>query len=440
MSLFVITAAEAEQGKASINADGTLSYTLPAAFTGDTITCTIEGRIVVSSRQGTVAVAVTALSIAAGEDAGEFVVDSAPGELAITVVKPAGYAGTYALKTTDLDAGPVNLVLPRVTGTAAVGAKLAALPGLWAFDADAAPLAITRQWTRAGQPIQGATGADYVVAAGDAGRTLGVVETVGSGARAVSAGFAIPAVAAGWSPAKVPGLALWLDASDSTTVTLAGTEVTEVADKSGNGRHARKVSGVLAPALAGKLNGRSLLRFPTGGVLRTANAKLPGLPGMPGVALIGVTQAHVADGYRKCVSLRNASVTAGQHLTAQTGYSIQWFGNGNRYWTKPVPGATIEMAIYRPNGTHGTTEWWRDGIKLAVTSTSKADGRVTLPADAYVQFGSDDSPSSEQGEWILILGTLSESDRQKVEGYLAHRWGLAAQLPAGHPYRTAPPA
>jgi hypothetical protein len=26
-----------------------------------------------------------------------------------------------------------------------------------------------------------------------------------------------------------------------------------------------------------------------------------------------------------------------------------------------------------------------------------------------------------------------------IEGYLAHRWGIAASLPTSHPYRAAPP-
>ncbi len=34
---------------------------------------------------------------------------------------------------------------------------------------------------------------------------------------------------------------------------------------------------------------------------------------------------------------------------------------------------------------------------------------------------------------------LSETNRQKVEGYLAWKWGIESVLPAGHPYKSAPP-
>ena len=43
-------------------------------------------------------------------------------------------------------------------------------------------------------------------------------------------------------------------------------------------------------------------------------------------------------------------------------------------------------------------------------------------------------------EMIMITGSsLSTSDRQRVEGYLAHKWGLTGSLGAGHPYRSAAP-
>ena len=34
---------------------------------------------------------------------------------------------------------------------------------------------------------------------------------------------------------------------------------------------------------------------------------------------------------------------------------------------------------------------------------------------------------------IIIIDSVSATDRQKVETYLAHKWGVSSQLPAGHP-------
>ena len=42
-------------------------------------------------------------------------------------------------------------------------------------------------------------------------------------------------------------------------------------------------------------------------------------------------------------------------------------------------------------------------------------------------------------ELLVFRSALSTADRQKIEGYLAHRWGTADALPDDHPYKAAPP-
>jgi hypothetical protein len=42
-------------------------------------------------------------------------------------------------------------------------------------------------------------------------------------------------------------------------------------------------------------------------------------------------------------------------------------------------------------------------------------------------------------EIVIIVGIASAADRQKLEGYLAHKWGLAGNLPSEHPYKDSPP-
>lgn len=45
----------------------------------------------------------------------------------------------------------------------------------------------------------------------------------------------------------------------------------------------------------------------------------------------------------------------------------------------------------------------------------------------------------DMAEVIIYASALSDSDRQKTEGYLAHKWGLTANLPVDHPYKNSPP-
>ena len=43
------------------------------------------------------------------------------------------------------------------------------------------------------------------------------------------------------------------------------------------------------------------------------------------------------------------------------------------------------------------------------------------------------------GECILIDSPVTNATRQKLEGYLAHKWGLTSNLPSNHPYKDQEP-
>ena len=43
------------------------------------------------------------------------------------------------------------------------------------------------------------------------------------------------------------------------------------------------------------------------------------------------------------------------------------------------------------------------------------------------------------GEMIFLQTTFDAHIRQKYEGYLAHKWGLTANLPSDHPYKNIAP-
>ena len=41
---------------------------------------------------------------------------------------------------------------------------------------------------------------------------------------------------------------------------------------------------------------------------------------------------------------------------------------------------------------------------------------------------------------IIVLHSAPSTDtRQRIEGYLAHKWGLTANLPSDHPYKNVGP-
>ncbi len=73
---------------------------------------------------------------------------------------------------------------------------------------------------------------------------------------------------------------------------------------------------------------------------------------------------------------------------------------------------------------------------VSAASSSGNTHDVTIGAS---EDGTDRFFNGDIGEIILIKRTLTTDERDKMEGYLAHKWGLEGDLPGGHPYFTNPP-
>jgi hypothetical protein len=83
------------------------------------------------------------------------------------------------------------------------------------------------------------------------------------------------------------------------------------------------------------------------------------------------------------------------------------------------------------------------GYKDGVSDTPTALSAFTLPAATSTSIGSVAGTSEffkgDIAEIIIYNTELDDAERQKVEGYLAHKYGLTANLPADHPYKVDPP-
>ena len=78
-----------------------------------------------------------------------------------------------------------------------------------------------------------------------------------------------------------------------------------------------------------------------------------------------------------------------------------------------------------------------DMTTTGTTNTSSISNSNVFDIGATAVTG---SPLNGDIAEILVGGaTLSTEDRQKIEGYLAHRYGLEGNLPSDHPYKSAAP-
>jgi hypothetical protein len=87
-----------------------------------------------------------------------------------------------------------------------------------------------------------------------------------------------------------------------------------------------------------------------------------------------------------------------------------------------VNSVTPALNVPTDNGTPATLV---DSAPAANYNTGSA--AVRLSTAGYAR-------GTDYMELILYYGDLAPPDRQRVEGYLAWKWGLQANLPTTHPY------
>lgn len=239
-----------------------------------------------------------------------------------------------------------------------------------------------------------------------------------------------------WNPTFIE-TALWLDAADASTITESGGAVSQWNDKSGNARHATQATSNRRPVYTNSgLNGKNVLTF-TDDFLANSTTDW-GDSASSVFIVLGATGSG---------TFRNI-ITTGTGLTNQWGYGIT---NANVYaifqilvGAQPFSQASgiTDILCFTSAGRSGTS------VSATLTTNGTLSGTQTrsnfgLTSAAGIVIGSNNSVSEPFtgfiGELVLIPEIASTDNRQKIEGYLAHKWGLTANLPANHPYKTVEP-
>ena len=96
-----------------------------------------------------------------------------------------------------------------------------------------------------------------------------------------------------------------------------------------------------------------------------------------------------------------------------------------------TPGHPLEICICQSSLYNGTEQTRTAGANDSTSPTS---------TDANFKIGSNYNGGGNFingyiGE-IIVIESDSNNDRYDVEGYLAHKWGMAASLPSNHTHKT----
>ena len=228
-----------------------------------------------------------------------------------------------------------------------------------------------------------------------------------------------------FSPSEISNIELWLDASDSSTITQASNAVSQWDDKSGNNYHATQSTQSAKPMTGTKqINGMNTIALGSGKVISSSSPSSANWQDLYIVARWdGGSTFNSYDGLFTGTANVNGDIGIIGHSGSSNLFSTNWFNN------------------FYLNGSSSAITGVLDTMSSKFIVSVSANSAISVSG---YQIGSDRTNGGRNwngvvGEVLSFSSKLSDTDRQKVEGYLAHKWGLNGSLPSSHDYSLGHP-
>ena len=250
-----------------------------------------------------------------------------------------------------------------------------------------------------------------------------------------------------WTPDRLGAkLTNWYDASDASTLTLSGSIVVEWRDKSGNGRHLNTDSDTSKRPSFGATAFNSLPGVDYGSFQKwQQTSQNQGISGEYNVtffmahstasaSILGIYWSHGA----------NASANAFSYLLGyNVNEAILSLEISQELGAFAWPGLAPKVVSGGKFGNLPSDyRLWGNGVPLTKTFENFDTTQNTTDTPLRITTGPSLGGGADQrvGEMVFAFGhALSDAERQNVEGYLAHRWNLASELPSNHPHKANAP-
>jgi hypothetical protein len=251
-----------------------------------------------------------------------------------------------------------------------------------------------------------------------------------------------------WTPARI-STALWLDASDSSTLydatsggslVAADGAVARWQDKSGNSRHVTQATLANRPQRKTSIqNSLDIARFDGNDLLETTFASF-GTSYAVVLAAMATNATSANGGLFAC-----RSKTTVNPINPQVSYNlgVSQFavrddaGNINSNNISGLVNNTWYLFGGERSGNNVTT--YRNGVP-GTTGTNLIGTTTTTVTSVGALYTGTANPltflTGDIGEIIVC----SVGDRVIAEGYAAHKWGLQSSLSNDHPYKNAAPS
>ena len=218
-----------------------------------------------------------------------------------------------------------------------------------------------------------------------------------------------------WNPSMLQ-TDLWFDAADASTIIESGGDVSQWNDKSGNGDNAIW-SGSKPTYELGAFNGKDSIYFDGTDLLLISGFNLDLSP---------FTIIFAGEGKLESAGLNNIPRLYFNNA------GISYVNNNITFWSED---STKRLLSWSFDGIDSHT------IHLNASSTATATQAATsgLVNDYVIGRAGSNYSDGRFCEYIVLRRNATTTERQKLEGYLAHKWGLTANLPSDHPYKLVGP-
>jgi hypothetical protein len=228
----------------------------------------------------------------------------------------------------------------------------------------------------------------------------------------------------------------WFDASDLSTITESAGSVSQWNDKSGNSNNATESDPAKQPTIKNRsINGLNVLDFDG-----TTDRMLFNNIACFGKSLFAVIESDVSE---------NTIIVGGNALNNQFKYraggSLSYASADRIYTIDPdsqpdkIPTNTPgfgSLVLNNTTGRAGANGIYKDGTGV-LQAFANGDQFGQVGARGPLAAG-EDFFNGKIGE-IIIYDGVDQDTVDKIDGYLAWKWGLQGSLPTNHPYKQRKP-
>ena len=259
------------------------------------------------------------------------------------------------------------------------------------------------------------------------------------------------ASSAAWTPSDLADLVCWLDASDSSTVFDAttggslpadGSAVARLEDKSGGGKHlTQATSGNRPVRQTSEVNSRDVLEFASSADFMTTTSQ-PFGSSLSEYTCLGVLRTRASS-----LSDDHVWTLDKQALVINSNGSLSFdtlSGGESRATSSAssVAAGTTYLLGVEYKGSTDVQKIRKNGASIADAAANSVPTSVSIGSTNGFELGLTATSYTFDGmfcELVFCDVLLSSTDREKLEGYLAHRWGIAGDLDSAHPYKNSAP-